>query len=54
MGQQDIRREPLAPEIVLPEPPSPGPLRSILRPTRVRYHVLGAACCPPSYWDGRS
>jgi MFS family permease len=44
MGQQDIRREPLAPEIVLPEPPSPGPLRSILRPTRVRYHVLGAAC----------
>jgi sugar phosphate permease len=44
MGQEDISREPLLREAILPEPLPDGPPRSILRPTRVRYRVLGGAC----------
>jgi len=44
MGQEDISREPLAPEAVLAEPPVPSPRRDLLPPTWVRYRVLGTAC----------
>jgi ACS family glucarate transporter-like MFS transporter len=44
MGQQDISRQPLGHDAILPDLP---PLRggvSILRPTRVRYRILLAVC----------
>ncbi len=44
MGQEDISPQPLAREAVLPEPLSPTLSPGFQRPTRVRYHVLGAAC----------
>jgi MFS transporter, ACS family, glucarate transporter len=44
MGQEDVTREPLASNVILPEPSAPVSRPSILRPTRVRYQVLAAAC----------
>jgi len=44
MGQEDISREPLGSDGVLPEPPVPLPRRGILRPTSVRYRLLIAVC----------
>jgi sugar phosphate permease len=44
MGHEDITREPPVSASLPPEPIPAGPRRSILRPTWVRYRVLGAAC----------